>query len=128
MTTVAEDLLNDFDDSGDENEGEQTIEEDGYDGQLQFGKETSMFEGASNGNMELEGDEEEYDGADTDVAPAHLKMEDQEDEEETKARVEKMQLASVSDVRSVAGLMKQLDPVIEVSTPSPIHPIDCRCS
>jgi U4/U6 small nuclear ribonucleoprotein PRP31 len=44
-------------------------------------------------------------------------MDDAEDEEEAKARIEKMQLASVSDVRSVAGLMRQLEPVMEVSTP-----------
>ncbi|KAF2771707.1 Nop domain-containing protein [Teratosphaeria nubilosa] len=40
-------------------------------------------------------------------------MEEQEDEEETKARVEKMKLKSYSDVRSVATLMKQLQPVME---------------
>ena len=72
--------------------------------------------------MELDGDEEEPDDADIDAsAPSHLKMEDAEDEEETKARVEKMELKTVSDVRSVAGLMKQLEPVLEVSTPRPQH-------
>jgi U4/U6 small nuclear ribonucleoprotein PRP31 len=70
--------------------------------------------------MELEGDEERHDDGDTDAAaPAHITMDDAEDEEEAKARIEKMQLASVSDVRSVAGLMKQLEPVMEVSKSSP---------
>jgi U4/U6 small nuclear ribonucleoprotein PRP31 len=40
---------------------------------------------------------------------------DVEDEDEAKARVEKMQLGGVDDVRSVASLMKTLEPVIEVS-------------
>ena len=58
--------------------------------------------------------EERNDDADLDAAaPAHVAMDDAEDEEEAKARIEKMQLASVSDVRSVAGLMKQLEPVME---------------
>ncbi|KFY08856.1 hypothetical protein V491_08403 [Pseudogymnoascus sp. VKM F-3775] len=42
-----------------------------------------------------------------------------DDEEVTKAKVEKMQLGGVDDVRSVAGLMKTLEPVLEVSTPPP---------
>ena len=42
-----------------------------------------------------------------------------DDEEATKAKVEKMQLGGVDDVRSVAGLMKTLEPVLEVSTPLP---------
>ena len=41
---------------------------------------------------------------------------DVEDEEETKAKVEKMELGGVDDVRSVAKLMKTLEPVLEVST------------
>jgi U4/U6 small nuclear ribonucleoprotein PRP31 len=64
--------------------------------------------------------EEQHDDEDPDAAaPSHLKMDDAEDEEEAKARIEKMQLASVSDVRSVAGLMRQLEPVMEVSKPTP---------
>jgi U4/U6 small nuclear ribonucleoprotein PRP31 len=42
-----------------------------------------------------------------------------DDEEDTKAKVEKMRLGTVRDVRSVAGLMKTLQPVLEVS-----HPLD----
>lgn len=109
--------MNDFE-SGDENEEDQQngelFADHGYseeDGALKVS-------GAPNGgHMELERDEERQDEEDPNVAaPSHLKMEDAEDEEEAKARIEKMQLANVADVRSVAGLMKQLEPVIEVST------------
>ena len=49
---------------------------------------------------------------------------DVEDEEETKAKIEKMQLGGVDDVRSVAGLMRTLEPVLEVSILSfPILPL-----
>lgn len=121
MTTIAEELLNDFDDSGSEEEQEQNEDS------LGFGDSGNLFtstDGATNdhteygggGGMELDDDEEEVDEADIEGgASRHTKMEEAEDEEETKARVEKMELKTVSDVRSVAGLMKQLDPVIEVS-------------
>lgn len=118
MATIADELLNDFEDSGSENgeaPGEDLFAGDG------LGEEGSGANGASymrqrNGEMELDEDEEAAQDADGEgAAPTHLKMEDAEDEAETKARVEKMELKAVSDVRSVAGLMKQLEPVVEVS-------------
>lgn len=125
MATIADELLNDFEDSGDENE-EQEVDnnffgEEGVTSQAENGVKSEP-EAGQNGAMELDGDEEEPGDEDldgTDV-PAHLKKEEEETEEETKARVEKMELQSVSDVRSVAGLMKQLDPLLKVS-PSPNH-------
>lgn len=124
MTTIAEDLLNDFESDDDNNEDEQQngelFADHGYsdEGLVDPRNKTA---GAANGDrMDLEDDEEQHDDADPDgAAPSHLKMEDAEDEEEAKARIEKMQLASVSDVRSVAGLMRQLEPVMEVSNPYP---------
>jgi hypothetical protein len=122
MTTIAEDLLNDFE-SDDENDDEQQngelFADHGYSDEGLVDPSRNLA-GASNGDhMELDGDEEQHDDADPDAAaPSHLKMEDAEDEEEAKARIEKMQLASVSDVRSVAGLMRQLEPVMEVSSPN----------
>jgi U4/U6 small nuclear ribonucleoprotein PRP31 len=65
--------------------------------------------------MELDGDEEEVD-EDADMAGVNDTAVDVEDEEETKAKVEKMELGGVDDVRSVAKLMKTLEPVLEVST------------
>lgn len=125
MTTVAAELLNDFEDSGSEQEEEQNddqftagdVSSEGLNGLKRDGDIKQETFG-----MELDGDEEELDDADTNGGvPSHLKMEDAEDEEETKARVEKMELKTVSDVRSVAGLMKQLQPVMEVSQSQPQH-------
>ena len=111
MATIADELLNDFEDSGSEKEEEQAEDHFGANGSSNITQER--------GGMELDGDEEEpLDEQDLEGnAPSHLKMDDAEDEEETKARVEKMELKAVSDVRSVAGLMRQLEPVIEVREP-----------
>ncbi|KAF2209301.1 hypothetical protein CERZMDRAFT_47492 [Cercospora zeae-maydis SCOH1-5] len=108
MATIADELLNDFGDSGDENE-EQVDEQD-------FGLSNGQaaVPGApQNGGMAVDGDEE--DGADVagDDTPSNIKVDEEETEEETKARVEKMALQNVADVRSVAGLMKQLEPLLE---------------
>lgn len=113
MTTIADDLLNDFADSGSEGDNENDVAQHKAD--LRDSNEDGVSHlGPTGGSMELDGDEEEVDDpTDALPLPAHL---DAEDEEETKARVEKMQLHGVSDVRSVAGLMKQLQPVIDVST------------
>lgn len=121
MTTIAEDLLNDFESDEEEQENGALFTDHGYSDEGLVDP-SNKLNGSSNGeNMELEGDEERHDDADPDTAaPAHLSMEDAEDEEEAKARIEKMQLASVSDVRSVAGLMKQLEPVMEVSKSTPL--------
>lgn len=126
MTTIANELLNDFEDSGSENEEEQNegYYPDGENGTYTGTNGDSTVKRGSEG-MVLEDDEEEEEDGDVgleDGAPSHLKMEADEDEEETKARVEKMELKAVSDVRSVAVLMKQLDPVMEVSHPHP----ECR--
>lgn len=120
MTTIADELLNDFEDEGDE---EQDEENGGFFGESET--PTASMNGANGAaqlreGMELDGDEEEPDEPDENGgAPSHLKTDNTEDEEETKARVEKMQLHNVGDVRSVAGLMKQLEPVLEVSPPRP---------
>lgn len=126
MTTIADELLNDFEDSGSEQEDEQN---DAFFSEQQ-GARDAPATGATmpdeakqpHGSMELDGDEEEPDEADLDGnVPSHLKMEQGEDEAETKARVERMELHKVGDVRSVAGLMKQLEPVLEVSLHSHPH-------
>jgi len=56
----------------------------------------------------------EEDDEDEEMLNGSNGMEDAQDQEETKAKVEKMQLGGVSDVRNVAGLMKTLEPVLEV--------------
>jgi len=117
MTTIADELLNDFEDDGDEEQEEQNNGIFADDGSSTLQATGADAVPPSNEGMELDGDEEAPDDTDPDsTVPSHLKMEDAEDEEETKARVEKMQLHNVGDVRSVAGLMKQLEPIIEVSS------------
>ncbi|KAK4957525.1 U4/U6-U5 snRNP complex subunit prp31 [Elasticomyces elasticus] len=116
MATIADELLNDFESDGEEQEEEQqdAFLGDSGDAEMPATGVTMPTEAHQpDGSMELDGDEEEPDEAEDGVTPSHIKTEAQEDEEETKARVEKMQLQNVTDVRSVAGLMKQLQPVIE---------------
>ncbi|KFZ01205.1 hypothetical protein V501_10137, partial [Pseudogymnoascus sp. VKM F-4519 (FW-2642)] len=111
MSTLADELLNDFEDSG--SEGEAETENGG------LFPEADGHAPTTNGNgetMELDGDEEEME-EDEDMTGAGNAIDVMDDEEATKAKVEKMQLGGVDDVRSVAGLMKTLEPVLEVSTP-----------
>lgn len=88
MSTVADELLNDFGSSGDEAD------------LLENGLETTT---ANDDGMELDGG----DGTPED--------EDMDDEETAKAKIEKMQFGTVKDVRSVAGLMATLEPILEVN-------------
>ncbi|RDW94530.1 hypothetical protein BP5796_00293 [Coleophoma crateriformis] len=112
MSTLADELLQDFEDSG--SEGGEEQQDTGL-----FPDEEEAKTGlngdatGASGSMELDGDEEEVD-EDDQMAGMHADSGD--DEETTKMKVEKMQLGGVEDVRSVAGLMKTLEPVLEVST------------
>ncbi|QIX02061.1 hypothetical protein AMS68_007578 [Peltaster fructicola] len=115
MTTIADELFHDFEDSGSEGENDQSEQNDGLDSTdfaLQNGGTAAIAEVAE--QAEQDGDEEELDDADDgDEPPSNVSMDVAEDEEETKARVEKMELGGVSDVRSVAPLMKDLKPILE---------------
>lgn len=109
MSTVADDLLNDFGSSGDEAD---ELENDGL----------VLTEKTTNGDrdaMDVDDDENE-EASDDEGAGA---MNDMEDTEATKAKVEKMQLGAVKDVRSVASLMQMLEPILEVSRPLTLYPI-----
>ncbi|KAL8751837.1 MAG: hypothetical protein Q9199_006157, partial [Rusavskia elegans] len=112
MSTLADELLNDFEDSASEGE------EENQNGLLRESA-TPPTAAQANGHKEpssmvLDGDEEEDDdGPEDGMQNGDLKLEDADDEEEAKAKVEKMQLGGVSDVRTVAGLMKTLEPVLE---------------
>ena len=112
MSTLADELLNDFEDSGSEGEGEQ---QNGH-----FQDSTSPPpSGLANGHHKSSGadlamDDADEDEDDGDEMAGIQGTDDAEGEEETKAKVEKMQLGGVSDVRNVAGLMKTLEPVLEV--------------
>jgi len=118
MTTIADELLNDFEDSGSEAEEEnrEGFQDDGLDAPGANGTEKRVNPVAERAEMQLDEDEEMEDEEDEEGLDGPLKPgAEAEDEAEAKARVEKMQLAGVSDVRSVAVLMKTLDPLLEVS-------------
>ncbi|ETN36243.1 uncharacterized protein HMPREF1541_08520 [Cyphellophora europaea CBS 101466] len=109
MATLADELLNDFEDSaseqGDENNEFQPGDENG---------ETSNGLKHEEG-MEVDANEDEMEGAEEEEE-ARRRIggdDDLEDADDAKAKVEKMKLGGVSDVRNVAGLMKQLQPVLE---------------
>ncbi|KAK2590594.1 U4/U6-U5 snRNP complex subunit prp31 [Conoideocrella luteorostrata] len=100
MSTVADELLNDFGNSGDE------AEENENDG-LVHDEPNQNGHGHGDDTMDIDGDK---DGSDDDETN---EMNGVEDTEATKVKVEKMQLGAVKDVRSVASLMATLEPVLE---------------
>lgn len=108
MSTLADELLQDFEDSGGESEGD--AEANG----LLFGDGPRPEQNGDvrMGDMDLDSDEDEDEDEEMEGAEEEV-----EDPEEIKDKVEKMQLRGVDDVRSVAGLMKTLRPVLEVSSP-----------
>ena len=116
MATLADELLNDFEDTGSE-EDEQAAEENGAGDDVPGGASAANGTLHDEPGMELDDDEEDVGDADeaTDLSATKAAQE-AEDEEETKARIEKLQLRRVTDVRSVAGLMKTLAPVLKVSS------------
>lgn len=126
MSTLADELLNDFEDSGSEGEGDhqnsflhEALIQPATD--LSNGHQHGATHSDSAGVMVLDVDEEE-DDEDEEMrdggAIRSEALENAEDEEEAKAKVEKMQLGGVNDVRNVAGLMKTLEPVLEVGPSS----------
>jgi len=108
MSTLADELLNDFEDNGSEDESEQ------QNGFLQDSASPPGPNGHQRVHGSVLGDDMEEDDEDEEMLNGSNGMDDAQDEEETKAKVEKMQLGGVSDVRNVAGLMKTLEPVLEV--------------
>lgn len=119
-SSLAADLLADFN---------ETDEEDLEEAEARGLSTTNVA--AERDAMDVDGDangddadeDEEMEGAEKarEVAPGgQLSVDD--DEEVRKAKVEKMQLGGVDDVRSVATLMKALEPVLEVG---PFSLSDC---
>jgi U4/U6 small nuclear ribonucleoprotein PRP31 len=108
MATLADELLNDFEDTDDE-AGDELDNEGSSNGLVR-----NQDGGAvKNGDVDMaDGDEQEDDAMD-----GGDRLDATDDPEEAKAKVEKMQLGGVRDVRSVAHLMKTLEPILEVSIP-----------
>ncbi|KAM0459663.1 hypothetical protein ACHAPV_005377 [Trichoderma viride] len=112
MSTVADDLLNDFGSSGDEAD---ELENDGLVLTEKTANGDRLTAKTTNGDrdaMDVDDDDENEEASDDEAAGA---MNDMEDTEATKAKVEKMQLGAVKDVRSVASLMQTLEPILEQS-------------
>lgn len=135
MSTLADELLNDFEDSGSEEDAERRngfLHDEPSSPPPSAARLSSTLNGSSEGILMDLDEEEEVDDDDEgmelgntgsrvseSVAPA-------DDEEEAKAKVEKMHLGGVSDVRNVAGLMKTLEPVLEVGC-SLLSPTPALC-
>ncbi|RMZ80411.1 hypothetical protein DV737_g2966, partial [Chaetothyriales sp. CBS 132003] len=122
MATLADELLNDFEDSGSENGEPDTAYENGDgafpdDNGQRHDRTGSRDQSPSpSPGMELDGDEEGEDeggDAEEETAARRVQADHADDEDTTKAKVEKMKLGGVSDVRSIAGLMKTLQPVLD---------------
>ncbi|KAI9676246.1 MAG: U4/U6-U5 snRNP complex subunit prp31 [Trizodia sp. TS-e1964] len=112
MSTLADELLQDFEDSDPEADEENT---QGFLLQSNDPQPTKALRHRDNEAMELDDDEEEMGDEDEEMGNGDSTQagDDYDDEEAAKARVEKMQLGTVDDVRSVAGLMKTLEPVLK---------------
>ncbi|KAL2258370.1 hypothetical protein VTK26DRAFT_8336 [Humicola hyalothermophila] len=112
MSTLADELLQDFEGSGSEAGGDE--QDDGFFGEAGLpndaranGDDTAMEE-VHDEDADEDGDAEMMDGVmNGDAAGAT------DGGDDAKARIEKMQLGGVRDVRTVAGLMKTLTPVLE---------------
>lgn len=117
MSTLADELLQDFGDSGSENGDDQN------DTGLELDR-PSLYNGdqREDSDMVLDGDgddadepEEDEDG-DEEMGGVDGVVNAMEDEEAAKARVEKMQLGNIKDVRKVTSVMDRLDPLLKVSS------------
>lgn len=111
MATLADELLNDFEES--DSEGE-----DGPDNGLFERNRAISTDGTA---PTLEGAEmvvdEDEDAADGTNEKMLNDVEDADDAEEAKNQVEKMQFRGFSDVRSVTTIKLSLEPILEVSCP-----------
>ncbi|KAG9255028.1 uncharacterized protein F5Z01DRAFT_653684 [Emericellopsis atlantica] len=101
MSTVAEDLLNDFASSGDEAEDET------YSGLKN--DDAPQTNGDRDDAMDVDGATARPNGADDE----DNEMNDADDDEVKMAKIETMELGGVKDVRSVASLMQTLEPVLQ---------------
>jgi len=102
MATLADELLADLMEDG----SDLDQDEPGFSGDEGAGIKDSTMDDANEETTTID---------ESEVAAAI----DAENEDEAKALVEKINFSSVSDVRSVASLMKALKPILEVSSQFP---------
>ncbi|KAI9716427.1 MAG: hypothetical protein M1812_005322 [Candelaria pacifica] len=121
MSTLHDELFNDFaveTSEEDEEPSNEFLQDDPTDSKPKVtnGHRRKNQRTDHDGGMELDDDEEMVGDEDEEMVNGGATdgaLEDVDDEEEAKAKVEKMQLGDVNDVRNVAGLMKTLEPVLE---------------
>lgn len=112
MSTLADELLQDFEDSGSEHGDEQN----------DLGLDGDSSNGLANGDskndddeMVLDGDEEPPEEDDEMGGLNGAAIDPMDDEDEAKAKVEKLQLGNVKDIRKVTTVMDRLEPLLKVS-------------
>ena len=110
MTTLADELLADLMEDGSDIDEQDEGSEFPENGDSEAPKISEMDDDDEHDEAMAEADLRDA------AAAGKSAVAEAEDEEEAKARVEKINFAAVNDVRSVAGLMKSLKPVLEVST------------
>ena len=111
MATLADELLNDFEESGsDDDHQDQSSSYNDADGLTSQGVGVH-YEGI---DMDVDAEDQDEDEAMTNEKLLN-ELQTADDAEEAKSRVEKMQLAGVNDVRSVATLKRSLEPILKVS-------------
>ena len=125
MSTLADELLQDFEDSGSENGDERHDVDPGADDDTGlepdglFDRHQHQNHHGADTDMVLDGDEEEEADEEDEVmggTNAALALDTTQDEAAAKAQVEKMQLGSVKDIRKVTRLMDRLEPLLKVSS------------
>ncbi|KAF4122618.1 U4/U6 small nuclear ribonucleoprotein PRP31 [Geosmithia morbida] len=111
MTSVADDLLNDFGSSGDE--ADDNVEQEGSDG-------NGNGDGDGHENDDDDDDAMHVDGTNNGVGSGYNGDDDDNVDgtgvsEARKAKVDNMKLSAVKDIRKVAGLMQTLEPILKAS-------------
>ncbi|KAI1492329.1 Prp31 C terminal domain-containing protein [Biscogniauxia mediterranea] len=112
MSTLADELLQDFEDSGSENG------EEGNDAGLQIdgpavGALDSQHDNGD-GHMMLDGDEEEEPDEDDEMGGMDSAAVDpMEDADAARARIEKIQMGGIKDIRKVTSVMDRLEPLLK---------------
>ena len=111
MATLADELLNDFEESGSDGEEEKQNDFVDYSNAPPSDVTNSRTE-----EMDMAIDEEGQ-GKDNTNEKLLSGIQDADDAEEAKSQVEKMQLGQFTDVRRVTTLKERLEPVLKVSSP-----------
>ncbi|KAK7969864.1 pre-mrna-processing factor 31 protein [Apiospora saccharicola] len=123
MSTLADELLQDFEESGSENGDEQNdLGLEGDSGATKGDDDGNNKDDDDDGGMVLDGDEEAPDDQDEEMGG----IDSLEDEDEAKAKVEKMQLGDVKDVRKVSTVMDRLEPLLKDIDRFQSQPLDAQ--